>query len=75
MLVTDSNMFLDIPPADEPLPDKEWHKHLENMLDLGELNTDILWYLDYKQQYCINEIKKAYARKEYRQRRIGEESD
>lgn len=55
-------MFVGIEPAHEPLPAKEWHKHLEGLLNTGNINPDILWYLDYKQQYCINEIKKCFIR-------------
>ena len=55
-------MFVGIEPAHEPLPSKEWHKHLEGLLNTGKINPDILWYLDYKQQFCINEIKKCFIR-------------
>lgn len=58
--------MLDIEPAQTPLPDKEWHKHLEGMLTHGKLNPDILPYLDHKQQYVINEIKKTIKRIDYR---------
>ena len=54
-------------PAQEPLPDKEWHRHLESLLNIGELNPDIIQFLDYKQQYCINEIKKTFKRVKYRE--------
>lgn len=60
-------MFLDTPPSDTPLPDKEWHKHLESILTVGQVNPDILPFLDYKQQWCINEIKKTYKRIKYRE--------
>lgn len=59
--------MLDIAPAEIPLPDKEWHRHLEGMLTIGEVNPDIIPFLDYKQQYCINEIKKCYKRIKYRE--------
>lgn len=57
-------------PAAVPLPDREWHKHLEALLDTGMVNPEILEFLDYKQQYCLNEIKKTFARKEYRARKL-----
>ena len=60
-------MFIDIPPAEEPLPDKEWHKHLEAMLNCGQVNPDILCYMDFKQQWCLNEIKKTFKRMKYRE--------
>lgn len=68
-------MFIDIPPAKDPLPDREWHKHLEAMLNFGECNPDILAYMDFKQQWCINEIKKATKRKEYKLKLMGDDPD
>ena len=67
--------MMDISPAEVPLPDKEWHKHLEGMLTLGEVNPDIIPFLSAYQQYTINEIKKAYARFEYRERNIEKNED
>lgn len=58
---------MEIPPAETPLPDKEWHRHLESFLTIGELNPDIIPHLDSYQQYCINEIKKTFKRIEYRE--------
>lgn len=52
----------------ETLPDKEWHKHLEGLLNCGELNPDIIPYLNDYQRYCVNEIKKAFKRFKYRER-------
>lgn len=49
-------------PANEPLPDKEWRKHLDAYLCTGQINPDILQYLDRRQQFVINEIKKAMNR-------------
>lgn len=59
--------MLDIEPAQEPLPAKEWHKHLESLLTVGEVNPDIIPYLDSYQMYCVNEIKKCYKRIKYRE--------
>lgn len=61
--------MLNIEPAQEPLPDKEWHKHIEGLLTVGEVNPDILEFLDHRQMYTINEIKKTFARIEYRERK------
>lgn len=61
-------MFLGIEPSEEPLPPKEWHKHLEGLLITGMVNPDILGYCDYKQQWCLNEIKKTFSRIKYRER-------
>jgi len=70
-------MFLNIEPAQEPLPDKEWHRHLEVFLNTGNVNPDILQFLDYKQMYLINEIKKAAKRVKYKEnaREIKEDSE
>lgn len=59
--------MLDIEPSEVPLPDKEWHKHLESLLNIGQVNPDILPFLDYKQMYCLNEIKKTFKRIKYRE--------
>jgi hypothetical protein len=60
--------MLDIEPAQEPLPDKEWHQHLEGLLNIGELNPDIVPYLSSYQMYCVNEIKKTFKRIKYREK-------
>lgn len=72
---TPSSMFVDIEPAEEALNDREWHRHLESLLTIGEVNPDILPFLDHRQQWCINEIKKTFARIKYRERRLGENPD
>jgi len=65
-------MIGDIQLSDTPLPDKEWHKHLEGLLNTGQLNPDIIPYLDERQWYTINEVKKAYKRFKSRQGFIPE---
>ena len=58
--------MLGIEPAREPLPSKEWHSHLEGLLNTGQLNPDIIPYLDARQMWCLNEIKKTFIRIEKR---------
>lgn len=54
--------MLNIEPAPTPLERKLWIRHLNNLLETGTLNPDILPYLDSYQTFCVNEIKKYYAR-------------
>lgn len=49
------------------LPEKEWHKHLEGLLNVGKLNPDIIPYLNDYQMYCVNELKKTFKRIKYRE--------
>ena len=58
--------------SEVPLGDKEWHAHLEGMLNTGQLNPDIIPYLNSYQWYCVNEIKKTFKRIKYRQGFIPE---
>lgn len=67
--------MMQIEPAKEPIPAKEWHRHLHSMMTIGELNPDIIPYLDSYQMFCINEIKKYFARLEYQERRQGDNPD
>lgn len=60
--------MLDIQPAEYALPEKEFNKHIDKLLETGQLNPDIIPHLDYKQQYTVNVIKKYYARQRYRER-------
>lgn len=53
-----------IDPSPTPLERKEFNKHLDNMLNTGQLNPDILWYCDAFQQGVLNEVKKALNRLE-----------
>ena len=54
--------MLGIEPAQEPLERKEFNKHLDNLLSTGQLNPDIIPWLDSRQAHCINEVKKALVR-------------
>lgn len=54
--------MLGIEPAQEPLDRKEFNKHLDNLLSTGQLNPDIIPWLDSRQAHCINEVKKALVR-------------
>lgn len=63
-------MIGDIELSSVPLRDKEWHTHLEGLLNTGKLNPDIIPYLDSYQWYCVNEIKKLFKRIKYRHEHI-----
>ena len=54
--------MLGIEPAQEPLDRKIFNMHLDNLLSTGQLNPDIIPWLDRKQAYCINEVKKSLVR-------------
>lgn len=55
-------MFVGIEPAQDPLPPKEWNAHLEALLNTGQMNPDIIPFLNHRQAWCMNEIKKAFDR-------------
>ena len=46
----------------EGLPRKEFNKHLDALLNTGQLNPEILEYCDVFQQRCYNEVKKSLTR-------------
>lgn len=54
--------MLGIVPSQTPLPSKEFNKHIDALLDCGQLNPDIIPYFDSYQMYAINEVKKALIR-------------
>ena len=54
--------MLDITPSETPLEPKLWRSHLDNYMQTGMLNPDIIPHLDAFQQGVINEIKKSFAR-------------
>lgn len=54
--------MMDITPSPTPLEPKLWRMHLDNYMVTGQLNPDILPYLDATQMTVINEIKKSFAR-------------
>jgi len=54
--------MLGIEPASEPLDRKVFNAHLDRLLETGQLNPDILTFLDSRQAYTINEVKKALNR-------------
>lgn len=49
-------------PAIEPLPRKEFNKHLDALLITSQLNPDVLVYCDRNQQRTLNEVKKSLTR-------------
>lgn len=49
-------------PALVPLPRKEFNRHLDVLLTTGQLNPDILPFMDSYQQRTINEVKKSLIR-------------
>ena len=55
-------------PSDTPLPEREFTKHIDVLLETGQLNPDILEYCDHKQQYALNVIKRYYSRQKRRER-------
>lgn len=54
--------MLDIRPSETPLEPKLWRSHLDNYMQTGMFNPDILPFLDTTQMIVINEIKKSFAR-------------
>ena len=54
--------MLGIEPANEGLPSKVFNKHLDAYLETGQLNPDIIPYLDCWQMRTINEVKKSLIR-------------
>ena len=54
--------MLGITPAQEPLDRNTYNKHVDKLLETGQLNPEILEFCDSRQQYALNEIKKALAR-------------
>lgn len=59
--------MLGIEPASEPLERDVFNRHLDHLLSTGKLNPDIIVYMDSRQQYCVNEVKKALKRLSKRQ--------
>lgn len=60
--------MLGIEPAVIGLPEREFIKHLDKLLETGQLNPDIIPYLDDRQMYTVNSVKKYYARQRSRER-------
>ena len=54
--------MLDIRPSETPLEPKLWRLHLDNYMQTGQFNPDLLPHLDATQMLVINEIKKSFAR-------------
>lgn len=54
--------MLDIKPADSPLPEKEFIRHIDKLMETGQLNPDILSHLDRYQTHTVWTIKKYYNR-------------
>lgn len=55
-------MFLGMKADDQGLPRKEFNKHLDALLNTGQLNPEILEYMNTRQHDIINEVKKALIR-------------
>jgi hypothetical protein len=51
-----------IEPSSTPLPRKVFNHHLDALLETGQLNPDILPYMDAEQQWIVNEVKKSLIR-------------
>jgi len=54
--------MLGIEPAREPLDRNTYNKHVDRLLETGQLNPEILEFCDSKQIFALNEIKKALVR-------------
>lgn len=61
-LISLLTQMLDIRPAQTPLERKIFNRHYDNFLTTGQFNPDLLPYLDEKQMYAVNELKKALIR-------------
>lgn len=57
-------MFLSIEPHPIGLPPREFNKHLDGLLTVGQLNPDIIPFLNARQMDILNEVKKALVRLE-----------
>lgn len=53
-------------PASTPLPRLEFNKHIDALLTTGQINPEILGFMDSGQQYVMNEVKKSLVRLEKR---------
>lgn len=56
--------MLDIPPHPEGLPSKIFNQHFDGLLTHGQLNPEILEFMNSYQQHAVNEVKKALSRLE-----------
>lgn len=54
--------MLEIAPHAEGLPRKVFNTHLDALMSTGELNPDIIPYMNERQQDIINELKKSIKR-------------
>lgn len=54
--------MLDIPAHPNGLPVKVFNAHLDALMTTGQLNPDIIPYMDARQQDIINEVKKSINR-------------
>lgn len=54
--------MMEIPASDTPLPRKVFNHHIDRFIETGQLNPDILPFMDTGQQYVINEVKKSLNR-------------
>lgn len=53
---------MEIPSDPTGLPPKVFNAHLDKMMETGQLNPDILPYMNQFQQGVCNEVKKAFKR-------------
>lgn len=54
--------MLDIPPHPEGLPSKIFNQHFDGLLTHGNLNPEIIEFMNEYQQNAVNEVKKALSR-------------
>lgn len=54
--------MLDIEPHPIGLERKRFNECIDKLLETGELNPEIIGYMNERQQGVINEVKKAFAR-------------
>lgn len=54
--------MMEIPSDPTGLPRKVFNKHLDALMETGQLNPDILPYMSSDQQWLINELKKSIVR-------------
>ena len=68
--------FLPIVEDEQFLPPKEWHNFIDlylehkTLVDLEGINYDggVFERMNACQKFCVNEIKKSWARKDYKNR-------
>ena len=71
--LTRFGMPVGIKLSDTPMPDREFIKHVDMLLETGRFNPDVVAYLDAYQWHTIRHIKNYYERQ--RRKEKGHDQD